>query len=336
MTSKKKMQRLSDVGELGLLDWIRKNMPSNVSGLLRGIGDDAAVLRGGELITVDMLVENVHFQKKWHDPVRLGRKALAVNLSDIAAMGGEPRCAFLSLGVNGKTPLKEIEAFFNGFAGMAREHGMAVAGGDLTGSTGPMIISVAVLGRAERPVLRSGARPGDILLVTGTIGDAGLALRFMMKKSSSSGGKHVKTITERLLNPEPRIALGRRVAQYASAMIDLSDGLAADLNNLCRESNVGAKIWLNKLPLSTAYKFIKKKSERSAKSGYYHEALFGGEDYELLFAIPPSLRETFRQLSESLPLTEIGEVTAKEAGIVAETQKGTVPLPPTGDFAHFK
>jgi len=335
--SVKRVQRLGDVGELSLIDWIRRNMPGNVSGLLRGIGDDAAVLRGGEIISTDMLVEGIHFVRKWHDPFKLGRKSLSVNLSDLAAMGGEPRCAFMCLAIRSIMPLNEVEAFFSGFAQVAREHGMAVAGGDLSGTPGPMIIAVTVVGRADRPVLRSGARPGDALFVTGTIGDSSLALKFLQKKGPLPGGKHFKYLLARHLDPTPRINIGRRVAQFASAMIDLSDGLAVDLNNLCRESGTGARISLNKLPLSDAYKFqkgrIKKKNDPLE---LYHEALYGGEDYELLFAVPPTLKETMRQIGEAWPVTEIGEIVEADKGVMIESPKGTIPLAPKGDFAHFK
>lgn len=335
--SVKRVQRLGDLGEQGLINWIRQNMPGNVSGLLRGIGDDAAVLRGGELISTDMLVEGIHFIKKLHEPYKLGRKSLSVNLSDLAAMGGEPRCAFLCLALRSNTPIKEVEAFFSGFGQVAREHGMAVAGGDLSGTPGPMIIAITVVGRADRPVLRSGARPGDTIFVSGTLGDSGLALKFMLKKGPLPGGKHFKFLMDRHLNPTPRISLGTRIAQFASAMIDLSDGMAVDLNNMCRESGAGARIWLNKLPLSEAYKFQKGRTKKKKDPvEMYHEALYGGEDYELLFAVPPSLRDAVRQLGETMAVTEIGEIVEADKGVTMETPKGTKPLAPLGDFAHFR
>lgn len=334
--SAKKIVRMSETGEYGLLEWIRKTMPANVSGLLKGIGDDAAVLRGGELVTTDMLIEGVHFQKRWHEPFLLGKKALNVNLSDLAAMGGEPRCAFLALAVNSKTPTAEVEEFLNGFAQVARSNGMAVAGGDLCGSPGPMIIVVTVLGRAERPVLRSGARAGDILFVTGTLGDAGLALRFMLKRGGAPGGKNFQELASRLLDPQARIAMGVKISQYASAMIDLSDGLAADIHNLCMESNTGAVIELESLPLSNSYKFVKGRLGEKSGMKLYNEALFGGEDYELLFAVPPKVEENIKSLSEIFPITKIGYIVEPAQGVMLRTPKGDIPLERKGVFMHFK
>lgn len=334
--SAKKIVRMRDTGEYGLLEWIRKTMPANVSGLLKGIGDDAAVLRGGELVTTDMLIEGVHFQKRWHEPFLLGKKALNVNLSDLAAMGGEPRCAFLALAVDPKTPTEEVEDFLNGFAQVARSNGMAVAGGDLCGSPGPMIITVTVLGRAERPVLRSGARAGDILFVTGNLGDASLALRFMLKRGDVPGGKNFQELANRLLDPQARIAIGVKISQYASAMIDLSDGLATDIYNLCKESNVGAVIELDALPLSNSYKFIKGRLGEKKGMKFYNEALFGGEDYELLFAVPPTVEENINMMAEVFPITKIGYVVESAQGVTLQTSKGIMPLERKGTFLHFK
>lgn len=334
--AKRGPQRIRDLGELGLIEWINKNLPGSVSGLLRGIGDDAAVLRGGEIITTDMLVEGVHFNKKWQPVVKLGRKALNVSLSDIAAMGGEPRCAFLSLAMPPSTQIKYIEQFMTGFGAVCRENGMALAGGDVTASPGPLIISVTVIGRAERPVLRSGARPGDILFVSGTLGEASLALKFVKRRGPLPGGKNFKRVLRRLIDPQARIKIGRQISRYASAMIDVSDGLATDLNHLCSESKVGALVDMEKIPISQEYIFQKGRMRQKKGIKLYKEAIYGGEDYELLFTVYPTLGDTIHQIGDLIPITEIGVIVEEEKKVMLETPEDFWYLEPDDGFMHFK
>jgi len=333
MTSKTK-GTLREVGEFGLIDWVKRHMPINASGLIKGIGDDAAVLIGGEIITTDILIEKIHFDRKWQDLTRLGRKALSINLSDIAAMGGFARCAFLNIALPPNFKWKHVESILNGFSHAAREFGVAVAGGNTSSSPGPIIIAVTIVGNSSRPVLRSGARPGDIVFVSGTLGDAALALRLASKGMVGSGSNGV-WLMSRLTDPTPRLLLGRAVGQYASAMIDISDGLVSDLGHICRESSVGVRIRLKDLPISEPYKFIKGRLREKATKKFYTEALKGGEDYELLFTVPAILRENINRIADSVPLTEIGDIIPASEGMVIIGPDGNIPMNPEEGFRHF-
>jgi len=333
-TKTKTKGTVREVGEWGLIEWVRRRMPLNASGLIKGIGDDAAVLIGGEIITTDMLVEKIHFDRKWQDWNRLGRKALSVNLSDIAAMGGFARCAFLDIAVPPNSKWKVVEAILTGFAHAARDYGVAVAGGDTSASPGPIIIAVTVVGNSPRPVLRSGARPGDIVFVSGSLGDAALALRLASKKSVGSGSNGV-FLMNRLTDPTPRLPQGRAVGQYASAMIDISDGLVSDLGHICQESSVGVRIRLKDIPISNAYKFVKGRLREKNAKKFYNEALRGGEDYELLFTVPAIHRESIKRITDSVPLTEIGDIIPASEGMVIIGPQGNIPMNPNEGFSHF-
>jgi len=335
--AKKKKATLKEIGEWGLIDWVQKNMPVNASGLVKGIGDDAAVLIGGEIITSDMLVERVHFDLKWQDLTKLGRKAMAVNLSDIAGMGGFARCAFLNIAAPPRMGWNEVEQVLTGFSQACREYGVAVAGGDTCASPGPLIISVTVVGNTPRPVMRSGARPGDLVFVTGTLGDAALALKLFHKSKGKSlpGGQNFNVLQANLLDPKPRMKLGRAVGQYASSMIDLSDGLAADIAHICRESSVGVKIKMENLPLSEEYKFIKGRLKEKGANKLYDEALYGGEDYELLFTLSSNMVENIFRINTNTDITEIGEITEAAQGMLIEGPGGEIELDPSKGYKHF-
>ncbi len=334
--AKKVKGTVREIGELGLIEWIKRHMPTNASGLIKGIGDDAAVLIGGEIITSDMLVERVHFDLRWQELTKLGRKALSINLSDIASMGGFARCAFLNIAVVPYSDWKDIESILSGFSQAARDYGVAIAGGDTTASPGPLIISVTVVGNSTRPVLRSGARPGDLVYVTGTLGDAALALRLAKAKGKNpGGGQNMARIMGRLTNPTPRMKQGRMIGQYASAMIDISDGLVRDLGHICKESSVGVRIRLDDIPLSESYLFVKGRIREKSPKKLYHEALKGGEDYELLFTIPASLAEAVGRFADSVPFTKIGEIIEESEGMVIVGPDGDIPLNPDEGFSHF-
>jgi len=335
--AKKAKGTMRDVGERGLIEWVRRYMPGNASGLIKGVGDDAAVLIGGEIITSDMLVENVHFDLKWQSPVRLGRKALAVNLSDIAGMGGLARCAFVNVAIPPTMKWKVVEDILKGFSQSARDHGVAVAGGDTTASPRHLVISVTVVGNTTRPVMRSTARPGDIIYVTGTLGDASLALRMLTSRSQNktTGGRNMAVLASRLTDPKPRIKQGNIVGRYASAMIDVSDGLSADLGHICRESNVGARINLDAIPLSDSYLFVKGRIREKTGKKLYSEALSGGEDYELLFTVQESVAENIPPSIDHVPITRLGVITEASEGMVLVDDDKEFPINPNHGYTHF-
>jgi thiamine-monophosphate kinase len=276
--------KLRDLGEFELIERIRTRT-SGGAGVQRGIGDDAAVLNlpeGHQLLTsTDLLLEEVHFRRDWTDCNSLGRKAVAVNLSDIAAMGGRPRFLYLGLACPGETSLGEINAFLDGALEEAKRYDVTLVGGDTCRSPGPWLISVTIEGStpAGHAVYRDGARPGDLIMVSGTLGDSALALHLL---------RHGKIPEEGLLarhhRPTAQVELGQHLGKQrlASAMIDISDGLCGDLEHILQASHVNGLIEEERLPLSTPFR------EYSESRPELRElAIFGGEDYELLFTVPP-------------------------------------------------
>lgn len=268
------------LSEFELIDRYFAQATDRRDDVLLGIGDDCALLRppSGTVLAVSMdtLVEGRHFLPG-AEPVGLGHKALAVNLSDLAAMGAEPAWAALALTL----PAPDagwIQAFVDGFAALASAHAVQLVGGDTT--RGPRSITVHVHGLVDpaKALRRSGAHAGDRLFVSGTLGDAGLALA--RRLGQSPGPADDAFLAGRLDRPTPRVALGRLLAGRASAAIDISDGLAADLGHLCRASGVGAQLELARIPTSSAV-------AAECRRGEWRHALAGGDDYELLFAIDP-------------------------------------------------
>jgi len=300
--------KLSAIGEFGFIDRI-KTRSLSTPGVILGIGDDAAVtaITPGMILlsTADMLVEGVHFNLDWSDAAALGRKSLAVNLSDIAAMGGVPRYALLSLAIPRELPLEFMESFMSGFLEQAERYGVSLIGGDTSASKTGLMINVTLLGEQypDRISKRSGACSGDIVCVSGTPGDSALGLDFL--KKGSFGGEPVK----RHLDPVPRVELGIALAdkKIPTAMIDISDGLCADLGHILESSTKGARIFIDDLPLSASFKrAVAKHSEN-----YYRLPLSGGEDYELLFTLHPSKLKDAESaaLISGTTVSVIGEIT---------------------------
>ena len=282
-----------------------------VSGLKVGIGDDCAVFRprgSAEdlLFTTDLLLEDVHFRRETHSAEDVGYKALARGLSDIAAMGGEPRFCLLSLAIPRWASQAWVDRFYRGFFGLADKTATPLAGGDLARSD-RFACDVIVCGAVprDRALLRSGARPGDAIYVSGLLGGSALGL---------AGAKG--RAKRRHLRPEPRLALGRflREKLHAHAAMDLSDGLSLDLRRMCLASRVSAEIEAPPVFPGASLK----------------QALHGGEDYELLFVVPPSSHPPSD--FEGLPLTRIGTITARRAGAVRLSGKPLAPLA----FDHFR
>ncbi|MGH9517821.1 MAG: thiamine-phosphate kinase [Terriglobales bacterium] len=295
--------------------------------VVTGIGDDCAVLRlpaGHDLLaTTDFSLENVHFRRAWHLPESVGHRCLARGLSDIAAMGGKPLAAFLSLAVPAKLPQVWIDGFMRGLLKLAREFDLTLAGGDTAQSPAGILADILVLGSVPKgkAVLRSTAQPGDRIYVTGSLGGSAAVLQLLFSKRKLAPKQFPKHFF-----PQPRIPLGRLLLtkKFASSMIDISDGLSTDLNHLCEESGVGAEIWENAIPRAT----IGKNSERVNLKF----ALHGGDDYELLFTAPPGRRiptEICR-----VPVTHIGEIArGRKISIITESGKRTA-LKPAG-WQHF-
>ena len=240
--------KLSRLGEFGLIEKIRRRTPAG-RGVRIGIGDDAASVKNrgdSSLITADLLIEGSHFDLRWTSLRDLGHKALAVNLSDIAAMGGIPDYVILSLGIPSHFDSEDIDAFYRGFEELAAEYSVALVGGD-TNAAEKLIISVCVIGHSSaKPVQRRGAKAGDDIYVTGTLGDAALGLKLLrrVRRNSTRKGQQAITLLARHHRPAPRLAVGAQLAKkkLATAMIDVSDGLLQDFGHICRASAIGAII----------------------------------------------------------------------------------------------
>jgi thiamine-monophosphate kinase len=313
---------LAEVGEIEILERITtgRRLPPDV---VVGPGDDCALIRlGGRswIWTTDCQIENTHFDRRWMTPRQIGRKAYLVNASDIAAMGGSPRFALVSLAAPAELPARDLAAVQRGIVAAAEEDGAAVVGGNLARAPG-LEVTVSLLGAApRRAVLRSGGRPGDALYVTGSLGEAALGLRLLGENPDSS-----RRAADRFRRPQPRLRAGAILAErgLASAMIDLSDGLSQDLGRLCRASRVGARIDLGSLPVTAAVR----------RAGVAL-ALSGGEDYELLCAVPVRKEKLLSRLSGDFgcAMTRIGELTRARDGIVVIGDDAS-PLP--GGFSHF-
>ena len=338
--------KISDLGEFGLIEKIRKSSSPSSPAVVIGIGDDTAALRIAPatllLATTDMLIEGVHFDLSYTDFYSLGWKSAAVNLSDIAAMGGVPRFCLTSLGIPSRISVERISDFYRGFNALARTHKTILAGGDTCFSRNSLVISVTVLGEAKkRTVLtRSGARRGDKIFVTGTLGDSGAGLEILKsgvrdnkreKRDEGRETRDVKNLIQKHLRPAPRVAEGRKIALAgcASSMIDISDGLSSDLAHICGASGVGALLFSDAIPLSES---LLKSSAQLSKPPL-HYALSGGEDYELLFTVPPEKIKKLHTLG--IALTEIGEVTRTRKMLIVDVRGKRKPLKATG-YNHFE
>ena len=321
---------LRDVGELGFL---RRLLPTlrGGRGVLVGAGDDCAVVRGFPrlVVTTDVLVEGVHFERDWQSPQQLGAKSILVNLSDIAAMGGRSRYCLLSVGVPGSHPLKDLELLHRGAQRAAQKASASIVGGNVSAAPS-LFISVTVLGMSpRRPLLRSGARVGDLVFVTGTLGDAAAGVRLLQAGLRDGPGR--AALIRRYVAPTPRLDVGLRLATAGvpSAMIDVSDGLVQDLGHICESSGVGAIVSEARVPRSRAY--------RAVIGGDPALALSGGEDYELMFTVPPRRLARLEGLRPRLscPLTCIGEVVARPKGVRIQDKSGRLYVLGAGGYEHF-
>ncbi len=272
--------------------------------VVKGIGDDCAVFRTTNsnstqlaLVSTDTLMEGVHFDLNWHPPEALGRKAAAVNISDIAAMGGHPTIALLSLAVPSSTTAGFLDLFIQGFTASLATHKVMLVGGDTVKSNSDLVLSVTIFGEVDedRVLYRNGARNGDLLWVSRHLGDAAMGLEICRLKSDEYVKKWPGLVAAHL-DPKPEVSLGELLAKsgQVTAMMDMSDGLATDLAHLCKESGVGAKINSDCIPLSTELQGAAVAIERDALD----LALAGGEDYALLFSTPASAKHSIAKMVE--------------------------------------
>ena len=325
-----------DLGEFPLIERLLARLPAPTARVVVAPGDDAAVTAapaaGSVLVsTTDLLVEGVDFTAAF--PARsIGWKAIAVNLSDLAAMGATPRSVLVGLAAPATTELAWAESLYDGIAAICREHAVDVIGGDVSGvATGGVTISVTALGDApaDRVVRRAGARAGDLLCVTGTLGDASAGLERLLGGTATGTGD---ALARRQLEPAPRVAAGiaLALAGVARAMIDVSDGFLADLGHLLDASRVGARIETAKIPLSAALAALGAPALR--------HALAGGEDFELLFAIAPADLDRARAACEAggTVLTVVGTCTSTSGTMLVRADGTELPPPPRDGWDHFR
>jgi thiamine-monophosphate kinase len=332
-----KRVNVRDIGEFGLIQRIRSWMAASRKDLIRGIGDDVAVMEmGGKalLATTDILIEGIHFHQSWIDPFSLGKKAILVNVSDIAAMGGIPKYFLISLGLPKSLPVFYVSQLYHGLKEGAKSFRADLVGGD-TSLSSKIILNIALLGEGKKQNLlfRNGAKVGNDLWVSGTLGDSALGLKMLRKNRARDTSK---TLIERHLSPTPRLHLGQALANHhlATAMIDVSDGLLIDTSHLLEESGVGVLLFEDTIPLSKEYrKFVRLYSRNP-----YRLALTGGEDYELLFTAPRENRERISSLSRSLKLSlaRIGEILPKKRRLLVARRGGKICSPSSLGFDHFK
>lgn len=328
MTKPRLQRRRRTLAEVGEFPFLRDLLPMLPSGrsVVVGPGDDCAVTRSpgkNVLLTTDTLVAGVHFEHAWMTPRQIGRKAYRVNASDIAAMGGQPLWCLVNVGVPIDFPAADLSAIHLGVADAAALDDARIIGGNLSRAR-DLFISISLIGKIPgRPVLRSGGRPGHGMYVTGTLGEAALGLKDLQADRKARGAA-----VRRFREPIPRVQAGRVLADgIASAMIDVSDGLLRDLGHLCEASGVGAEVILENLPTSPRVR--------------RHDPflpLRGGEDYELLFAVPKRLEPNLRRLTRRLGcrVTKIGRLLPSREGICVRDAAGE-PIPVDGQgFDHFR
>ena len=299
-----------------LIERVRRRFPPGRGGLRVGIGDDAAVLRataGADwVVTTDAFLENVHFLRKEHTPRVVGYKALARATSDIAAMGARCRYFFLTLGLPEACAAAWLDDFLGGMSLAARRFGLVLAGGDTT-KYAAVVVSLTVVGevRRGRAILRSGARPGDLLCVSGRLGEAELGLQVIRKKLQRQ--KRWAGLLKKHCCPEPRLALGEWLAarRLATSMIDTSDGLSTDLGHICKASGVGAMVRAQSVPRVEIPPGLARLDLDPLQL-----ALHGGEDYELLFTVPKRLAGRLPSKAGGVSVTVIGEITREKKVVV--------------------
>ncbi|HDZ89183.1 MAG: thiamine-phosphate kinase [Deltaproteobacteria bacterium] len=337
-------QTVAEIGEFGLIERIDKILREEahpLPGNTLGIGDDCALFRprnGYELlVTCDSLVEGRHYLPRFISPFDLGRRAMAMNISDIGAMGGRPLYALISLGLRADTPVVDLETVYRGFIAELSPFGASIIGGNLTGSEGANSIHITLMGEVPvgRALRRSSANPGDSILVTGYPGQAAAGLRVLLEAEAPDDVRH-HPLVQVYNTPSHRAREGEAVALsgLATAMIDTSDGLLGDLGHICHGSGVGARLFLESLPVSPALK----ETARRMKEDPTDLALQQSDDYELIITCPPEHVDAIRSMVTSInrvPVAVIGSITPNSGRIIGMSPEGPPrDLSPSG-WDHF-
>lgn len=311
---------LKDLGEDHIVKQLAKRLGQKHPRLIKGIGDDTSVTvqkAGCALLsTTDTLIEGTHFSLSYAPARLIGRKSLSISVSDVAAMGGAPLFGLVSIAMPGRTEKRFLDELYKGIDDSAKAAGLFIAGGNTARFEGAVIVSTTVIGEAPEKtiVYRSGAKPGDIIYVTGALGDSALGLRLLQERGVAALKSRFKKAVLRHLDPQPRLAAGVQLAagRLASAMIDVSDGLLLDLKRLCEASAVSAVVEAQAVPVSEElHEYCSNKKLSRPQFSFS-----GGEDYELLFTSPPDTAKAIERLSKRLKLniTPIGGIDAATKG----------------------
>lgn len=330
-----------DIGEFGLIAALQGSLPDNVrssAAVPLGIGDDAAAWQPTPgmtaVVSTDTLIEEIHFRLDWTDWRSLGHKMLGVNLSDIAAMGATPLLAVVTLGLRGDERVADLIEMYRGMADLAGPHGVVIAGGDVTRTEGPMVLNVTVIGEGERLLRRDGARPGDRIVVSGTLGASGAGLALLQDPELRARATTADLLVGAHLRPQPRVALGKLLAAGGvRCAMDLSDGLLGDLPKIMAASGVSARVDVRAIPGLPAVRAL-------FPERWLELAVRAGEDFELLVTMPTEVLEAIREPAAEIgaTLTEIGEILP--AGDIGPELRmidtdGVERVVPVGAFDHF-
>ncbi len=333
--------KLEEIGEFGLIDLLARRVPARSDRVIKGIGDDTAVIKSesGKLIlmTTDMLVEDVHFSLRSSPFRSVGWKALAVNLSDIAAMGGLPACATVALGLPPQLEVGQVEELYRGLAECAEAYDIEIVGGDTVRSAGGLVVNVTLLGWVEpaRVVYRSGARPGDVLMVTGPLGRSAAGFTALSHDWPAVSCHLADEVIQAHLYPRARVKEGRILSEsgFVTAMNDISDGLASEVLEICRASGAGCELDGGRVPYPGAVAEISRKAGASPCEW----ALYGGEDFELVFTIRPEGVDPVKSaLTEAgCAPAVVGKILPPENGCLLLEDSRRSPLTP-GGYNHFR
>jgi len=338
---KAKNMKIKEFGEFGLISLLAQQIPAPSGNVVMGIGDDTAVLRHepGKLLlmTTDMLVEEVHFSLRYCPFRSVGWKALAVNVSDISAMGGTPSAATVSIGIPPYVDVEQMEQLYQGLGECAGEYGVDVVGGDTVKSPDRLVVNITLLGTVadDRVIYRSGAKPGDFIMVTGSLGNSAAGLYALSADISENSAENAREAVHAHLYPQARVKEGGLLGAsgHVTAMNDISDGLASEVLEICRASGTGCELEAAKIPQTASVVELGRRVGVSPRGW----ALYGGEDFELVFTVTP------RELDSVITILEqagcfpavIGRITPPEGGCVLIEQKGKSILTP-GGYNHFR
>jgi thiamine-monophosphate kinase len=347
MASLARPKAISAIREFDLIRAIQERYHTNNSLIMRGIGDDAAVIAPAknrrQLLTTDLLVERVHFDLTTATFAEIGFRAAVANLSDIAAMGGTPEYLLVSLAIPQSGTKRQVSELYRGMMAACRSHNVRLIGGDTSASASGWFINLTLVGSAihRRILLRSGARIGDHLYVTGTLGDSLAGLRLLQTSRRGAGMRslalrHRRFLMRRHVRPTARIFEGRWLSAkgWATSAIDISDGLSGDLRHICEESHVGADIDLSAVPISQACRAY----ARATRQEPITFALAGGEDYELLFTVPARQRTRFERAkaAQHVRMTWIGTIKPARSGLHMMRANGRREPLPLISYEHFR